>query len=208
MSEEEYDEDIIIGPTNWLFEDWFAAGEAYAAKNFPDWHPEMVKEFGSDLAWQMEGAVLTPSKMEKASEDWFSGANPYSPHTVPNDGFDYEQWGKRERRDSRVAVEAYGLAQGMDQKTAKRFADDVMKEYSTIYDTSFESAFSEWFAGKNKFSPHYVAFDDENVKLRNERRNALRAKYAHVSDFSFRIFFNNRLTDSAIIENHLMSKKQ
>lgn len=204
----DYDGEDTFGPTNWDFEDWWGAAEAYARKNFSDWHPEMIREFASDIAWEMEGALLTPSRMEKASEGWFSGANPYSPHTVPQDGYDFTEWYERGQNDSAVELVKFGIAQGMDSRMAERFASDTISSYSFISSSEFAKALEEWWSGRNDQSPHFIPLDEVNRKERDERRKFLRQKYAHVSDFSFRLFFNRNLNDSAIIENHFMSKKK
>lgn len=206
--EEKYDEDTLIGPTNDEFEDWWAAAEAYAWNNFPDWHPAMVKKFASDVAWQCEGWILTPSKMEKASEDWFSGANPYSPHCVPQDGYDYREWHERDRDNSGSELIGFAVGKGMDSRMASQFTADTLSSYSFISKEDFERAWNEWWTGTNDQSPHFVPLDDVNKRERDERRAYLREKYSHISDSSFRLFFHRRLTDSAIIEEHFMSKKK
>jgi hypothetical protein len=202
----DYDGEDTFGPTNWDFEDWWGAGEAYARENFPDWHPEMVREFSSDIAWQCEGWILTPSKMKDAAEDWFSGANPYSPHCVPLDGYDYTEWHQRGKRDSIVELMQFGVTQGMEVRQAERFAIDTMSNYSFISKDQYEKALEDWWSGANKQSPHHVPLDVVNREERHERREFLRNKYSGVSDFTFRMFFNRNLNDSATIESYLMSK--
>lgn len=208
MIEEAYDEDTATDTVLDDFEDWWAGAEVYAAANFTDWHPEMVREFASDIAWDMEGAVLTASSMEWASGRWFSGANPYSPHCVPNDGYDLNEWHERDRKNSGSELIEFAIAQGMEPRMAERFATDTLGSYSFISKEDFEKALNEWWTGKNDQSPHFIPLDDVNKRERDERRASLREKYAHVSDFSFELFFHWNLNDSAIIEEHFMSKKK
>ena len=190
------------------FKDWKKAGAKYAKTNFPDWNDQMVAEFAVDLAWRYEGQAVSPESLEDAYEDWISGQSPYSPHCVPLDGYDYSEWGERQLRDEKLALTEFAITRGFESFEAERFASDTLKIISGIYDEETRSRLMEdWLNGRNEFSPHHIPFDEVNKAQRDERRALLRMKYHHVSDFSFKLFFHHRLTDSINIEEHFMRKE-
>lgn len=60
------------------FEDWTRAAQDYALDNHTTWNSEKIIRFASDIAWLMEGVVITPEELDKAAKNWQAGRNPYN----------------------------------------------------------------------------------------------------------------------------------
>lgn len=200
------DNEVLVNPLPNSFEDWVNVSSSYARDNFPDWHKEMIGRFASNMAWRNEGAVVTDENVAEAYEDWVSGKSPYSPHYVSTDGYDYDIWDLQERKKLAEGLNSYALENGMEPFMANRFAHNSLKDAGVIVPADYSRILDEWISGDNPASPHHIPLDAENQAERDERRKQLRRKYEHVSDFSFKLFFRKRLTDSESIEKCLMAK--
>lgn len=64
-------------PLKRSFDDWMKGAASYATTNYPAWDSGEVEKFSSDIAWQMEGMILSPEALEGAVDDWHSGRNHY-----------------------------------------------------------------------------------------------------------------------------------
>lgn len=163
------------------FEDWKQAAADYAAAHLDLW-PFQVQEMASDFAWRMEGSNITEDSVQYAYNDWISGNNPYSVHTIILDGYDRKgQWA----HDSRVACRKLvdlGVENGMDIRSAQRMADDIYKHYNDevgIYKSGkyYQKWMKEWFTGENLHSPHRVPLDAVNLEERVIRQKEQEEKH-------------------------------
>lgn len=75
---EDYADFADYVPIRTSFEDWTASAKAHALENHPDWAEEKVVRFASDIAWLMEGMVITPEEVTKVASGWLAGRNPYN----------------------------------------------------------------------------------------------------------------------------------
>lgn len=171
------------------FEDWHVAGAQYAAD-----HPELdlwpfqIKTMASDFAWRMEGCEITPETVQNAYEDWISGNNPYSVHTVRLDG--YDQTGQWERMKQGVRKEyiVFLLTYCMDLRDINRFLDSIGQDIYFDKKKAWKQLM-EWNSGKSPASPHHIPFDPVNVAEREERRRILDERYGPkiMGDFLYQL---------------------
>lgn len=157
--------------TDWTFEDWTKAGEAYAASlGYPQ---QGIERIGSDLAWMYEGGAIKDIGMEKAYQSWLNGNNSYSPHFVPLDGYDYVTHCDRKNKEALVGVIQYANNVFNDnhdsiRKFTKHFDTDSL--WIDLYDDStLEATYHEFMKGTLEGSPHYIPLEPENIQAREER---------------------------------------
>lgn len=166
------------------FKDWKKAARQYAAD-----HPELdmwefqVENMASDFAWRMEGVNITPESVEYAYQDWISGNNPYSPHTIglrsQEFGYDYWEWVRRKDAIAEEKHRQYGLDHGIDPENLDRYIRGVHPELYFDKDKAVRAT-RDWFSGKMQESPHHIPLDPEHVKARAERLEAIKSMFPKV----------------------------
>lgn len=167
--------------------DWVAVARDYAETRFPDWHPEMVNRFASDIDWRMEGIRITEKNMDDAYEDWVSGQSPYSPHTVPKDGYDYEIWNLVNRAESRgktesIAREVFSAEPWDIDKFVNGYMDNLTSSYT--YEDDIRKAAVKYREGTVSYSPHWIPMTDEGLDNRKAREQYLRSQQPKMSGIS------------------------
>lgn len=186
------------------FSDWKTAGRQYALEKLPDLWEFQVEKLASDFAWRNEGILITPENLDGAYDDWISGNNPYSPHTLPHkrgeDGYDYEEDIKRRNSEGVREAFEYAVGQGMPEFAAIRFAEGSGKGHSLAYkgNRDFPALMEDWISGKNKYSPHHVPLNPENISEREIRWQELRESYKHLAKWEFEL-----LLDQGLLGHHL-----
>lgn len=158
------------------FEEWMVAAEKYSAD-----HPELglwdfqVKAMASDWAWRWEGMEVTPERMERAYEDWISGNNPYSAHTIMLDGYDRDESWRRKKVVARAKAIAWALSKGIDEHEVERFVTETHIAGLYFSTDNAEEAYRRWMSGWKHYpqSPHYIPFDPVNIAERAERLEVL-----------------------------------
>lgn len=163
------------------------------AYKYADEHPEIdlwpfqIDRMASDIAWRMEGLKIKPNSGQEAYEDWISGQNPYSPHTVHLDGEDLTEYLRRADIEKRNQIFSDAVDAGMELRLAEKFADTL---YSPYYDKkNIKKEISDWFEGIFPESPYHVPFDDVNVQERKERKEFIRSQCPEFSKMIFEIRF-------------------
>lgn len=167
--------------------DWVAVAKDYAQTRFPDWHPQMVARFASDIDWRMEGVRITEKSMQNAYEDWISGQSPYSPHTVPNEGYDYEIWAKSKEAESReltenIAREEFSAEPWNIDRFVAGYMDNLTSSYT--YENDIRKAVVKYREGTVSYSPHWIPMTDEGLDNRKTREQYLRSRQPGMSDIS------------------------
>lgn len=162
------------------FEDWHVAGAQYAAD-----HPELglwefqITAMSSDFAWRMEGAEITSENVQRAYEDWISGNNPYSVHTVRLEGYDQQESWRRLKVIAEDEFREFGRSKGIEEWQLDRFVADMHVELYFRKDEA-EKKYGWWIKG-SRFSwgrsPYFVPFDPVNVAERAERLGVMRERY-------------------------------
>ncbi|MBC9704511.1 MAG: hypothetical protein H9W81_05760 [Enterococcus sp.] len=173
-------------------EDWVAVATDYAQTHFPDWHPQMIAEFASDIDWRMEGVAITEKNMEDAYEDWISGKSPYSPHTVPLEGYDYEIWAKVNRSKSeelvnRIAHEIFHDEPWNIERFIKGYMDSLTSSYT--YEEYVRKAAEQYQRGTVPYSPHWVPLPAEGLENREARGEYLKSITPNRSDFFWDLWY-------------------
>lgn len=106
------------------FKAWTKAARKYAEDNLDLWDFQVAK-LASDFAWRNEGIPVTKKSLESAYEDWISGNNPYSPHTLrkgdEHDGVDYEEKEARKYRKNVSGLTKYAMNKGYSNEQAENF---------------------------------------------------------------------------------------
>lgn len=165
------------------FKDWKAAARQYAAD-----HPELdmwefqVEAMASDFAWRMEGCNITPESVEYAYQDWISGNNPYSVHTIGlrhEDGYDYPEWVRRKKATAEEEHRQYGLDHGIEPENLDRYIRGVHPELYFDKNKAVRAT-REWFSGEMKESPHHIPREPEHIKAREERLEAIKSMFPKV----------------------------
>lgn len=169
----------VENPKAGYSKDWVAVARDYVETRFPDWHPQMVAEFASDIDWRMEGVAITAQAMENAYEDWVTGSSPYSPHCVPNDGYDYEIWAWVKQAESRelierIAREAFSEEPWNVEKFVNGYMDDLTSSYT--YERYVLDAVKRYREGTVPYSPHWIPMTAEGLANREERIEYLMSK--------------------------------
>lgn len=164
------------------FEDWVEAAQEYAEEHLDLW-PFQVKEMASDFAWRMEGCKITKKAVQHAYDDWISGNNPYSIHTIQLDGYDrMGQWEHDTKMAARKMVKI-GVQEGLETWQAERMVDDIVKQHGHsvgIYKSGkyYRQWMDEWKNGTNRFSPYHVGLDEVNLEERKARQQEIEDRYA------------------------------
>lgn len=152
------------------------AAEKYAAD-----HPELglwpfqVKAMASDWAWRWEGMQVTPERVECAYEDWISGSNPYSVHSIGLDGYDMQEDWRRRRVIARAKAIEWALSNGIDEHEVERFVSGTHISGLYFAKDNAEDALRRWMSGSKLYpeSPHYIPLDPVNIAERAERLEVL-----------------------------------
>lgn len=178
------------------FEDWHDAARQYAAE-----HPELelwdfqIEAMASDWAWRWEGSEITPQRMERAYQDWISGNNPYSVHTVQLEGYDNTQQWARMKEGVRKEYIVSLLTYCMDIRNIDRFLDSISQDIYFDKEKAWKQLL-DWNSGKNSKSPHHVPFDPVNLREREERKQELHARYPQeMKDDVFWFMYEDKLED-------------
>lgn len=170
------------------FEDWVEAAKEYAEAHLDLW-PFQVNAMASDFAWRMEGCPIDEESLQHAYDDWVSGNNPYSIHTIMLDGYDrMGQWDHDTKISCREITEI-GIREGMEPWQAARMAEDIRKQHGHsvgIYkgEKHYRKWMSEWINGNNRYSPHWVGLDEVNLEERKERLKELERRTAGKDSFT------------------------
>lgn len=173
--------------------DWVAVARDYAETRFPDWHPQMIAEFASDIDWRMEGIAISEASMEDAFEDWISGQSPYSPHTVYKEGYDYEIWALMQRAESldkvrKVAMEAFSDEPWDIERFIAGYMDKLTASYT--YERDILDAIKKYRAGEVVYSPHWIPMTEEGLENRKEREQYLRSQHSKSEDSVDKFFMD------------------
>lgn len=177
------------------FEAWVEAGTKLGNEKFPDWHPKMIERMANNFGWRAEGMFITGESVEIIFDDWITGQSPYSPHGIPNDGYDWELLGLGETNKSYSILLDFGMnVQKLDKCIAERFAHDCA-DVSTMSVDECKRQYRDWISGKNKMSPHHIPFSDVVQEARRERRRKLRIERHHLSDFIFELNMMSEIPD-------------
>lgn len=178
------------------FEEWHDAARQYAAE-----HPELglwpfqIEAMASDWAWRMEGAEITAESRESAYQDWISGNNPYSVHTVHLDGYDQRGNWDRLKKKCREDYTVFWLCHADFKQDMNRFIDSISIELYFDEEKAWRQ-FREWMSGENPKSPHHVPFDATNSAERAARRQELHARYPEeMKEDTFWFLYEHKLLD-------------
>lgn len=175
------------------FRDWMLVAEDYAQNRFPDWHPEMIKGFGSDIAWRMEGCSITETSMNEAYEDWESGQTPYGPHVVPKEGYDYKIWAKMMRAEARELTYSIASSEFVDEPwNIDRFVEGYLGSLTSpfTYERYVFDGIRKYRNGEVPYSPHWIPMTEEGIANRNQRIDDMRATTTKKDSF-FDIMYHN-----------------